>query len=1206
MLDGATWWRDELDTRLGDSVGIRGGYFQDIFEKAPVGMVLEDSEGRFVESNPALQALLGYGEEELLGSLRSDLTYPEDEVKDAKLYEELFKGEREGFRTEKRYVRKDGSVVWGRLSASLLTDAGGKFAFVLSVVEDIDERKKTEEELEEREERYRAVIEQSTAGIFLEEAASRRVLETNPALREMLGYTAGELAGMEVYDLIAHSREDVDRNMRPGLEARGRSIGEWKLRRKDGSLLDVEVSVGGTSYGGKEVVCVTVRDITERKRAEEALRASERRAGAVIEQSPMSIHVFSPEGRALTSNASWNELWGLEEGETPQGTNIFEDEQLIESGLLAYVKESLEGVQVATPPLLYDPARVGREGSPRWLEAYVYPVEDEGGGVLEMVLVIEDVTGREEVREELEKSEERFRAMVSNASDIVTVLEPDGTILYDSPAVERVLGYTPDERIGENAFGYVHPDDLGTVREVCAEVARRGGPLTVEYRHRHKDGSSWRYVESVGSKPSGRLGEWSEAIVINTRDVTDRVLAEEKLRLKDRAVSESSNAIIITDPSQPDNPLVYVNPAFVRDTGYTAEEAIGRNCRFLQGTDRDQPAINELRIAVREERECTVVVRNYRKDGSLFYNQISIYPVRDEDGRLANYVGVQDDITERVLAEEELRLKNRAIDASFNGIQIAGPYEEGNPILYVNPHWESMTGYTQQEVLGRNPHFLQGSDRDQPDARRLRGALEEGREWFGVLRNYRKDGALFYNEMYVSPVRDDGKITHWVGVHNDITERKGMEEQLTYQAFHDSLTGLPNRALFKDRLDQALGRADRLGSTVAILYMDLDNFKYVNDSLGHEAGDELLIGVAERLRWSVRPGDTAARLGGDEFAVLLEEVGGAEDATKVAGRIAEELREPLAIRGQDVFASASIGVASSARGRAGDLLRDADAAMYEAKREGKNRYKVFEAGMGHGASERLGLENDLRRALRRGELRLHYQPEVLLQGGRTVGVEALLRWERPGRGLVPPAEFVSIAEETGLIVSMGHWVLREACRQAREWRGRYADAPTVWVNLSARQLHQADLAGELSGILNEAGLPPEGLGLEITESVLVEYGGTAISTLNELRALGVKLAIDDFGTGYSSLSYLKRLPVDLLKVDRSFVAGIDKSPEDEVLIAAVINLAQALDLRVVAEGVETPDQLRKLRSLGCDFAQGYLFSRPLPAEEAMPFLDARW
>jgi diguanylate cyclase (GGDEF)-like protein len=467
------------------------------------------------------------------------------------------------------------------------------------------------------------------------------------------------------------------------------------------------------------------------------------------------------------------------------------------------------------------------------------------------------------------------------------------------------------------------------------------------------------------------------------------------------------------------------------------------------------------------------------------------------------------------------------------------------------------------------------------------------------LQGCTRDGREFPVELTVWATRVGTSYAFSAFVH-DISERKHLEAELTRQALHDPLTGLANRTLLVDRMAHALTRAERNDVPTTVLFLDLDGFKTVNDSLGHATGDLLLVDVAERLRGSVRPADTIARLGGDEFAVLLEDAG-TEEGTLIAERVAEALDWSFHVGGREVFARASIGIATGEPGQrnADELLRDADLAMYMAKGLGKGRHAVFEAAMHNVALERLELEADLRRALAAGEILVHYQPIVRLADASLAGMEALVRWNRPGHGLVPPLDFIPAAEETALILEIGQWVLEEACRQVGAWQAEYrlSPPPHLSVNLSARQLQDPALVQEVASALARSRLDPAGLVIEITESMLMEEPEHAVERLRALKALGVRLAIDDFGTGYSSLSYLRRFPVDVLKIDKAFVAALLAGPEDAALAHAIVRLAHTLQLGTVAEGIETAQQFAELRRLGCELGQGYLFAPPLSSAD---------
>ncbi len=713
---------------------------------------------------------------------------------------------------------------------------------------------------------------------------------------------------------------------------------------------------------------------------------------------------------------------------------------------------------------------------------------------------------------------------------------------------------------------------------------------------------------------------------------------DQRLHLLEHALDVSGHGVLITDPDVAHNPIIYANEGFEHITGYSVDEVVGRDCRLVTGTGGNQPGLNELRTAIWEGRKWSGVLRNRRKDGTPFYSKLVVSPVHDEQGNLTRFVWVISDVTDHVRAEEALRrgegrfrrvVEHAADSLIVHDLEGRILHDGNGRIIDCNSEACNTLGYSREELLALPVKDIivdttldegRWTERDDTLWRVMLGHADPLRAVEGVAVGEfrRKDGSTFPVEVGVSGVDYKGERLTLASV-RDLTERKALEGRLAHLALHDNLTDLPNKTLLMERLEHALAklRSSRDGrrDSVAVLFLDLDNFKVVNDSLGHRSGDRLLIEVAERIKACLSPGSTVARLGGDEF-VVVEEVRGPDDAILLAERIVGSLGAPIALEGRELFVSASIGISlgPSVRNRrsagAEDLMREADIAMYGAKKKGGNCHEMFDPSMGSRAIERLKLETELRRAAERPDEQfvIYYQPRVDLRTDTISGMEALLRWSRPKRGFMSPEEFIPIAEETGLIVPIGRWALREACRQVTEWRSdwheRYpwAELPTIGVNLSARQFQHPDLVREVADILSETGLEPQALDLEITESVVMDSAKDTVAKLENLKEIGVRLAIDDFGTGYSSMNYLKRFPLDLLKIDRSFVEGLGRDSEAAPIVSAIVRLAQALDLEVVAEGVETADQLENLRELGSNLAQGYYFAKPLPSKAASVLL----
>lgn len=689
---------------------------------------------------------------------------------------------------------------------------------------------------------------------------------------------------------------------------------------------------------------------------------------------------------------------------------------------------------------------------------------------------------------------------------------------------------------------------------------------------------------------------------LSERETFNQALRESEERFT-KAFNASPEPMIISRLE--DGCYLYVNDSYLNLNGVTREEVIGRNALELGlwANPEDSPRLIKMLSEDGRIRKEEIIFR--LPSGELRTGLFSAEII--EVGGERCILSLTTDITEHKRTEEALRKSEeyRNLFRLANDAILVSD-AKSDVILDVNEKACALYGFPREQFIGRNLKDL-SFDEQRGQENNETSMVEGSYQPFEVVHR-RADGAPLYFLINHSLIEYDGHRAI-LSINRDITDRKRAEEQMIHDAFHDPLTGLPNRALFLDHLKLAVERAKRREGNhlFAVLFLDLDRFKVVNDSLGHNVGDQLLITISRRLESCLRPGDTVARLGGDEFTILLDDIKDASDAIRLAKLIQEVLRLPFNLDEHEVFTTVSIGIALSATDydHPEDLLRDADTAMYRAKSLGKARHEVFDKPMHAHAMELLQLEIDLRRAIERQEFCIHYQPIVSLTSGRISGFEALVRWKHPERGLITPEKFIPVAEETGLIVPIGQLVLSEACRQTRRWQRQFpAMQPlSISVNLSSKQLTQPDLIDQIKQSLQRSGLDPLSLKLEITESVVMENTETAISMLTQLRALQVGLSIDDFGTGYSSLSYLHRFPVGTLKIDRSFVSRLGNNDENGEIVKTIIMLAQNLKMDVVAEGVEKDDQLLHLRNLKCDYAQGYLISKPVDAEGAAKLLS---
>ena len=896
-----------------------------------------------------------------------------------------------------------------------------------------------------------------------------------------------------------------------------------------------------------------------------------------------------------------------------------------------------------------------------------------------------------------------------------------GLITFSNPAHHRILKYPAGELVGKHIWDLdFRADDREMSHQRLQQLSKeRPAPFPLILRKANKSGSPV-YVQVNWCYQYDPQGELCGFLSVFT-DITQQHIIENELRIKDRAVSSTEDGILITS-AQGDFPITYANPAIIKMTGYSEEELLGRNCRFLQNNDRDQAGLAVIKNALEKGESCSVKLRNYKKSGQLFWVRISISPVYDDSGALTHFVGIQRDISAsktahialkenehkyqaffedsndailvlkiadwsifeanpkayelfgfenaktdlsqinitqlssfkntvfdnmihafgqdensyrghgycvscsgqripveisakrlriqnhpmaiitlhdqsfQVDAEERLQQSAAVFENSLEGVMITDAYTR---ITSTNKAFENITGYSADEALGQKPAFLRSGRHDADFYHNMWAQVRSKRQWSGEVWNRRKSGEVYPQLLTITAILDSqGDIQNYVAVFSDVSVLKASQQALEHLVHYDALTGLPNKLLLESRVLHLLEHQHRTPHQFAVLLLDLDHFKNINDSLGHVAGDTLLIAVTQRLQECIRQDDTLARLGGDEFVFILEDIQQVQDSALMAEKIIKRFDAPFTVAEQKVYVSVSIGIsiASDNKQTYDELISNADAAMFQAKANGRNTYQFYSKEMTSLAFERLSFEAMMRQSLLVNDFSLYYQPQIRLKDEQLIGYEALIRWQHPTLGLVMPDKFIAIAEESSIILALGEWVLTEACRKGREMLDDGKVFSHIAVNVSVPQLKKSDFLTTVKNTLSGTGFPADHLEIEITESFLMGNELEATRVLNKLRSMGIRIAIDDFGTGYSSLSYLKQLPIDTLKIDRSFIQHLPGSTKDRAIVQTVIALGVALGLDVVAEGVETQEQKDLLVSLDCYSAQGYLYSRPLPSD----------
>ena len=845
-----------------------------------------------------------------------------------------------------------------------------------------------------------------------------------------------------------------------------------------------------------------------------------------------------------------------------------------------------------------------KDGRPITVNLNVKCTRDADGKANHIVALIEDITKRKQTELALRKSMDTYHSLFENMLNGVAhyrMIFRDGVpVDYEfisvNPAFVQTTGLKDvvGRKVSEVIPGYCE-DNQDSLR-IFGKVAQTGEPVRWEHYLAALD--KW-FSFSIYSPAQG------EFVVVND-DITERKLAEKALReSEDRFRNIFTNAIdgiLLADAVT--RKFIMANPAIERMLGYSHEEILNLGVDDIHPAEVLPAVVHEIKQKLAGEETLTPNLQVKRKDGSVFYADINAAPITIEGKPYL--MGLFRDITERKQTEDALRQAATVFESSHDGVTIT---DLNGRMLAVNRAFLKITGYTEAEVLGQNPSILHSGRQKKDFYQSMWASIKAEGFWQGEIWNRRKNGETYPEWLTISAVHNEqGETTRYVGVFSDLSQLKQSETQLEHLAHYDPLTNLPNRLLLQSHLSHALAQAQRHHNQVGVLYLDLDRFKNINDSLGYPIGDELLISLTKRLATRIRSEDMLARLGGDEFLLVLEHIAGPEEAVNMARTILELLSHPFVLSGeQEVFIGASIGISISPDDgdSADQLIQHADAAMHLAKKQGRNTYRFYTDSLTRAAGEHLDLENRLRHAISANQLRVYYQPQVDIATGHIIGAEALVRWHDPERGLIQPVNFIRLAEDAGLIDAIGEWVLKETCLQGVRWIKAGLPFLTLAVNLSPHQFLRGNITDLVSKILAETAFPASRLELELTESALMEQEEDVVKMLHLLRAQDIRLAIDDFGTGYSSLSYLKRFPLDILKIDKSFVDDIPFNQDDMEIAATIIAMGHILGFKVLAEGVETAEQLAFLQAKGCDMYQGYLTSPPVTAEEFEKLLAER-
>ena len=1101
---------------------------------------------------------------------------------------------------------KDMQNVGEKLQTELESFIEEQTADLNKIIQILQKNKTTHEKLEADLRTKEAAIASSINGIGMADF-NGNIIYVNKAALEMWAYTSPQqVLGHSALEFFA-SRDLAEQALNTVKNA-GHWRGDIVALRADGSRFYVHLSAY-TVHDSKGIpLCLMASfiDISDRIKIEQTLRDSEAMLSKAQEIAHIGTWRWNPTTNDLVLSDEIPRIYGRESNvsqgdvlklvkETTHPDDWVRLRSLIDKALNEKTTSSIE----------YRVVRPNGEVRCIWADGTV--IQDQHGNLIELFGVIQDITERKRTEQALRESEERFRNLVENAPEAIILYDVETQHVVDaSPKGFELLGMDREKLLNisfNDICAPVQPGGISldqAINNISRTISKGVVPIPAFewiFMNKHEEQIPCE-VRLVRLITQGR-----SLYLASITDIRERKRSENLITRLGRIIDYSSNEIYVFDADT--LRFLQVNHGAQLNTGYDIDELLALTPLDMAPRLDKNTFKKLLAPLIKGREECVLVNTQFkRRDGSSYPVEMRLQFSPQETPPV--FLAIVQDITQRETDEAQMAKLSSALQQTADAVVIT---DNNGVIEYVNSAFENITGYSSTEVMGKNPSLLNSGKHPKGFYKKMWKIISAGNVFRDVIVNRKKDGALFYEEQTITPLRDmSGKVINYIATGKDITERMQTQERLHHLAYHDVITELPNRSLLMERLEQALVRARRHKREVAILFLDLDRFKNINDTLGHMVGDLLLQQVSVRISKLVRNSDTVARLGGDEFAILLDDLTSYSDIAHIAQNVLNAFNRHFKMDKHELFVNTSIGISVyPTDGKDGaSLLKNADVAMYKAKKLGGNNYQFYTADMTTIAFERLSMENSLRRALDRSEFELYYQPQLIVDTGKITTFEALLRWRHPEHGLIQPSRFISLLEETGLIMAVGEWVLHRACADAKAWQRDHFSGVRVSVNLSGRQLNNPRFLETIDKVLNHTGLNPKLLEIEITETVIMEYASQTLNTLNRLKEKGIGIAIDDFGTGYSSLSYLKRFPIDTLKIDQSFVRDIPQNIDDSTIVTTVLAMANIMHLNAIAEGVETDAQLTFLRDHHCYGIQGFYYSPPVPKSDLAQLVIGDW